>query len=219
MASNKVTSNILLSEGPIEGATDLVNFTLEYLIFFRWIYFKNRPRVNLLLVRTIMIIGLFAFAFFQVVSDFSLVLAGIEIDPVIALFIAVVVGFWNTTNTFYNKASSCNEVYLSYLSAITEDNYRKIFVLRNALALQLLTLDLWAHRLYRSLFAADIEAAIKYAFLEKIPSDYIDTNQDMDDFIENTVNKGKLKLSQARWLLSNYQDALLRGDIEIVAYL
>lgn len=216
--SVKINSHIRLAEGQISGASDLINLALEYLVFFRWIYFKNRPRVNLLLIRTIMIIGLFAVCFFQLVSDFSLVLAGIEIDPVIALFITVVIGFWQTTNTFYSKASSCNGVYLNYLQAITEDNYRKIFVLRNALALQLLTLDLWAHRLYRNLFAADLEASIKFAFANKDQVPLVEKETDQEAFIKK-VNDGKLKVDEARSLLGHYQEALLRGDIEVVEFL
>ncbi|MFK8137452.1 MAG: hypothetical protein AB8E15_03740 [Bdellovibrionales bacterium] len=219
MAKIKCENGLLLRDDLPKSISEMINFALEYFVFFRWIYFKNRPRANLLLIRSMMIMGLFTGTFFYFVSDFELVLAGIEIDPVIALFVALVIGHWNLAGTFFSKSASCNEVYLQYLNCISEGNHMKIFIFRNALALQLLTLDLWNHRLYRELFAKDLESSVYYFFAKRdlFDSPKIKFQGTPEGFIDR-INKGKIKTSEAHYLLTTYQKALLGGDIEVVEY-
>ena len=41
--------NIKMRETSVQNIQDFINWFIEYFLFYRWIFFKNRPRVNFLL--------------------------------------------------------------------------------------------------------------------------------------------------------------------------
>ncbi len=199
---------IRLAEGKIESVPDLINLAFEYGIFFRWIFFKNRPRGNLLFVRSLLIVGFFAALFFRFRHDWELLLLGIDVDPAILLAGAVVFGYWSMLSAFYSKSAACNQIYLEMIKAGGEGHTITAKLLSNALAIELLTLDLWAHRRFRMLFARNLYRAIEHAYsgdsqrLEmKLPAKIED--------LYALVNGGHLQSKEARVLLDNYQDYLM----------
>ena len=157
---NPLKNPIRLAEGRVESLSDLVNLLFEYGLFFKWIYFKNRPRGNLLFLRSTLMVGAYALIFFYFFYDFGLVLEGIEIDPVIALTGATIIGYWHMTSTFYKKSKSCNDLNVEILKAVGREDHKTVELFSNALAIELLTLDLWAHRKFSSIFSEEIYKAI-----------------------------------------------------------
>ena len=74
----RISPQLLLAETAVKNVQDAVNLGIEYLVFFRWIFFKNRPRGNFLLIRAFMAICLFGFAYYKIFGRFELMLAGID---------------------------------------------------------------------------------------------------------------------------------------------
>lgn len=206
--NDALNSPVMLSDGRVDCLSDVLNMFFEYFVFYRWIYFKNRPRGNLLLIRSALSVGVYSFIFFYFFYDFGLVLEGIEIDPVIALAGAVVVGYWNMTSVFHKKSASCANMYLEMIKVGGAGQTITAKLLSNALAIELMTMDLWAHRMYRSLFTKNLYRAIEHAYSEhssKLDLKLPETLQGMVD----KVNSGKLQGKDARVLLDNYHDFLL----------
>ena len=204
-----LNSPVRLKEGRIESFSDFVNLVFEYGIFFKWIYFKNRPRGNLLLLRSAMMVATFSVGFFYFFYDFGLVLEGIEIDPVIALAGAVIIGYWHMTSSFYKKCKSCNQIHLEILKAAGLGDQRTVDLLTNSLAIELLTLDLWAHRKFRGLFAESLFHSLKHASDEHKAITW-KAPKNLEDYILK-VNKGDLQAKEARQLLDFHHKSLMKS--------
>lgn len=207
--SPRIDESIKLTEGSIEGFHDLLNLFLEYFVFFRWIYFKNRPRGNLLLLRSLLVVGSYSAIYYYFFGSFSLVLEGIEVDSIICFAGAIVFGYSNMLSVFHRKSDSCTKLYVQMVSQSTNGNRIAAELLANTLCLQLLTLDLWAHRMFRSVFSNYLHLAIKFTYANN--PDLISRYR-MPDRIEGAisiVNSGKLQAKIARTFLDNYQEHLL----------
>lgn len=206
---SKINSPVVLSEGRIENFPDLLNLILEYAVFFRWIYFKNRPRGNLFLFRSLLVVSFFASIYFLAFGDFGLVLEGIEIDPVVAFAGAVVFGYWNMLNVFHRKSEACSQIYLEMIKNANSGKDINSRLLCNTLCLELLTLDLWAHRMYKSLFARNLSRAVDVAYAKKMSQiGAVQLPENKSHFLD-FINKGQLQAKDARTLLDSYQDVLL----------
>lgn len=202
-------SAVKLSEGSIEGFHDLLNLFLEYFVFFRWIYFKNRPRGNLLFLRSILVVGTYSSIYYYFFGSFTLVLEGIEVDSIICFAGAIVFGYSNMLSVFHRKSDSCTKLYVQMVSQSTEGNDKAAQLLANTLCLQLLTLDLWAHRMFRRIFSSYLQKAIDYTY--KHNKDVISESK-LPPKIEGAyelLNSGKLQAKSARAILDNYQGHLL----------
>ena len=213
MALKSIKQNLHFSDGKIEQMSDLLNFILEYFMFYRWIYFKNRPRGNLLFLRSLLVVGTFAFLFFKFFHDFRLVLMGIDINPVIAMGAATALGYWNMVSVFHNKSSTCTTIYTEIMKAKGEGNLKSVELLSNSFALNLLTMDMWAHRLYDSFFSKNLEIAIHHHFYKgdwskaHPQASLEEKNKAINDYIE-IVNAGRLQAREARYILTEYREFL-----------
>ena len=201
---------VRLSEGKIENFSDFINLALEYGLFFKWIYLKNRPRGNLLFLRSAMMVGSFSCLFFYFFYDFGLVLEGIEIDTVIALTGAVIIGYWHMTGSFYKKTKSCNDIHLEMLKASGAGDRRSVEILSNSLAIELLTLDLWAHRKFRKVFRECLLSSMELAYSSDLEG--INKPKSLDEYVDY-VNKGRLQAKEARILLDHQQDVFLKKSV------
>ncbi len=197
----RIESPIFLSEGKVTSFSDLLNIFLEYCLFFRWIYFKNRPRGNLLFVRSMMAIGVYFTTYTHFFGDWKLMLLGIDIDPMLGLGICAALGYWNMSHVFYRKSETAAEIYTQIMTAKGSGHFYTEQLLTNNLCLQLLTMDLWAHRLYDGLFAQHLEQAIQ----NTIPPER--QNQ-----LYDSIQKGQLQAKEAREILSNYRLLLWQKD-------
>lgn len=194
-----VNSPVKLKEDSIEGFQDVFNSFFEYFIFFRWIYFKNNPRGNLLLIRAILAVGLLGFLYYSFFSSFRLIIAGIDVDPVIAMAIFITIGYWNMSSVFHKKSNYCASLYNEYLKQVGSGNKNSALLLGNLLAINLLALDLWAHRTFSSLFAEYLELAIKNTVI---------SDQDINQIFEK-INQGKMDVAESRKYLLAHQKIIM----------
>ena len=191
---------IHLSENKIRSVFDFVDRVLEYFVFFRWIYFKNRPRTNFFFVRSVAAVAAFGVIYYSIFSSLRLVLLGIDLDPVIFFAIAISVAYWQMTNVYLNKKVACNTTHNQIIHAFGEGNVKTAKLLKNTLALNLLSEGLWAHRSYVYFFASALESALDYA--------------NSDDKKIQEVLSGRLEIAEARKILLNYKAYLISVEEE-----
>jgi hypothetical protein len=160
---------------------------MEYFLFYRWIFFKNRPRVNFLLLRAVMVVCTWFGLYYIFFSSFELLIIGVDVDPIILLGICIVVGFQGMSNTFAKKSVDCLKLYNDYLTEFAKGDYNVAKMLGTSLSLQLLMVDLYAHRNFSWFFAKVLEEAIG-GHQEKL----------------ERFKSGKMFVREARQLLQTY---------------
>lgn len=204
----RVHCPVQFSEGKIEQAHDAINLFFEYAIFFRWMYFKNRPRANLLFIRAFLITSTFFFIYVQFRHDFELILEGFDMDPVLAYIAAIVIGDWKMVNTFYRKSEACEALYIEMIKAEGAGNTHLATLLSNALAIELITMDLWAHRKYSRIFANNLALAIDHVYSIPERPASLKLAESIDQ-VWDALNRGKMQVHDAREILNVYQLHLL----------
>lgn len=108
---------------------------------------------------------------------------------------AVSITFWNMSGTLQKKWIYSSNLYNDILKA----NKKKRPLLINALAIDLLILDLWAHRSFAELFADELEENIEQKELSHNQNDMFDK-----------VNDGRLPEHTALKLLEDRQRILIK---------
>ena len=152
---------------------------IENLILHRWQYFKNNPNGSFLFIRAILcvlsalvwgsIISILVYMILKLIFNdldisclkgiinFSKIVNSLDLKEVfIAVTSSISLSYWNMSNLFGKKWTYCSQLY----NQITIKDEKKDR-LRNALAIDLLTVDLWAHRSFSSFFYCEIEKGIK----------------------------------------------------------
>ncbi len=199
MTEDAVTeATVKLRESRPKTFPGLLDMVFEYIVFYRWIYFKNRPRGNLLLLRALLSVSFFFAIYFQFFGNIRLVLSGIEIDPAILWLVCVVGGYWNMLSVFHQKSAHCSRIYQEILKEVGRKNDRGAKLLSSALARELLTLDLWAHRSYSWFLRGVIDEAI----MTQQPGDRAQ--------FYSRMNKGDVAISELRALIEGYERGLLQ---------
>lgn len=185
---------IRMKETPISGFQDFINWFIEYFLFYRWIFFKNRPRVNFLLLRSLMIVGTWFLLYYFFFSSIELLIVGIDVDPVIILGLCVVFGFWGMSHTFAQKSVDCLHLYNDYLKEFASGDLKVANLLATSLSLQLLMVDLYAHRNFTWLFAKTLKEAIG------------------DDEVNiKKFDEGQMSVREARFILQDHLKSLMQG--------
>jgi hypothetical protein len=197
---------VYLSENKIRSGLDFTDCLLEYGVFFRWIYFKNRPRTNFYLIRSILAVSVLGVIYYSIFSSLRLVLMGLDLDPILFLVFAISVSYWQMTNVYLKKKVSCTDIHNQILAAYGAHNLKTAKLLKNTLALHLLAEDLWAHKSYTYFFATALEAAVDYKLKESDASE-----KDIKAKYEK-IESGQLEICETRSLLLSYKTYLL--DIE-----
>jgi hypothetical protein len=190
-------TNLKLKESPIRSFADLLNWIFEYLVFFKWIYFKNRPRGNFLFLRSIMVTTFFGFIYYTLFSSLELLIMGVDIDPIIILALVVTIGYWNMTYVFQRKSVDVTNLYNQYLIELGQGHKQSADLLLNSLSMQVLAVDLWAHRSFTDIFVKALNLAIK-------------DDNGSDDW-SNKLESNKMSVREARELLQNRQNKLIQG--------
>lgn len=178
---------VQMKETPVQGVQDFINWFIEYFLFYRWIFFKNRPRVNFLLLRAIMVVCTWFGLYYLFFSSFELLIIGVDVDPIILLGICIVVGFQGMSNTFAKKSVDCIKLYNEYLTEFAKGDYNVAKLLATSLSLQLLMVDLYAHRNFSWLFA-------------KVMFEAIGTDQES----KNRFEQGTMNVREARCILQKF---------------
>ncbi len=110
--------------------------------------------------------------------------------PLLAVSIVI---YWNMWKDFHSKWEYCCNLFNQTLSASTEGTKEK---LRRALAVDLLILDMWAHRAFAEHFKEVLDEAI-----ESYP------NPHYKNILKDKLAKSELTECEVQDILENYQGA------------
>jgi hypothetical protein len=92
---------LYLAHSKSENIYDFFHTFVENFVFFRWVYFKNRPRSTFLIFRSVMINSLIFGAYYYFFSHFKFLLMGVDINPVLVYSGAIFMGYWSMTSSFH----------------------------------------------------------------------------------------------------------------------
>lgn len=211
-----LNSPIQLCGEPIHNPIDFLHWAIENLILFKWTFFKNRPRVNFILIKSILTVTTVSFIIFLITIIFNksgcitnkekylFSFLGNNLNSLlITFFSATSIIYWQTTAIFQKKWLYCNELYNTILSLNEQDHYKRN-ILSNALSIDLLTLDLWAHRSFQDFFRDELNIAIKNI--------YSNSNPMLNTVIEK-VNKGYFNENDILKILEMHQIKLCGHNV------
>lgn len=123
---------------------------------------------------------------------------GIEVDPVLLYCASITLGYWTMHYSFSQKANYLSLLYNEYIVSSTAHDPSRALILKCNFAIQLLTIDMWGHRLYSWVLAEILEDSIKHHFSDNF------------DMQINKVNLGKYSVSEARECILSYQRFLMQ---------
>ncbi|MBL7670299.1 MAG: hypothetical protein JNM39_07415 [Bdellovibrionaceae bacterium] len=181
----KITSKkISLKEEENQGA---VHYVIEKFVLWRLQNWKNNPRVNALIWKAILsvfsmtvigaVIAVSLYVAFNLLGQKKTFELGKIIEELSKVYLkswaklglvltgSITVAYWNMSTMFNKKWSYCADLYNKILS-VPKSDLEQRELLRNALAIDILTLDLWAHRSFSALFAVELLKAIDCAHSE-----------------------------------------------------
>lgn len=207
MQKPKLNPWIFLNESPIDSPYEIIHRFIENFVFFKWIFFKNRPRTTFLLIRSFMITGVVFGLYYILFSNIKFLIMGIDIDPILIFVSGAVLGYWNMSRSFEQKSQYCSNLYNEYLKlkGLKQDEAAELVAVN--FCTQLVTLDLWSHRMYSWLFTRTLHKAAEYSYNSNGEC-FRPKDSSLEDFIRR-ANQRKLTISEVRLLFLCYQDSLL----------
>lgn len=217
--NNNLKFPIQLKGEEINGVKAIINFLIE-LALCKHQYIKNHPRGNYLVWKTVwfcvvlplfLYLALFLFALSLDMTkqgaQFCLKLSEIQTQfPLLFNFTNYInqhsfkvylmpllgimsVVYWNLWKDYHSKWMYCCNVFNQILT-LDENKADK---LRRALAIDLLILDLWAHRSFSEFFRDSLLEALKAM------------KQDDKEFYIEKINRGEISECEALRILEGYQ--------------
>lgn len=206
----------------------VIHEKIEKWILWRRQSWKNKPRVNHLIWKSVLCVVSVLLVFFIVVTGIVLIISlfrgGTLCDPsglsifrdclttafhkmfdcahlfyyVPGFAATCSISYWNMANMFNKKWEYCCRLYNEVLKVEAGTN-GDASRMRNSLAIDLLVVDLWAHRSFSQFFAVELEAAIKGI--------YGSESQAAKDNISN-INSGNLTENRAMEFLEKWNSDL-----------
>ena len=210
MRSSQLNNRIYLKESHSSNLFEMIHKFVENFVFFRWIFFKNRPRSTSLLFRSFLITTTFCGLYYLTISNFNFLILGVDVDPILLFGFMGVMGYWSMLKSFYEKNNYCSNMYNDVIKELARDHKKSGSILSLNLSAQLLAMDLWAHRVYSPNFVQNLEQAIEFCYSAENKSYFKPDYEDMKTCI-NAANTGSLEIHTARNILLAYQYSLEDG--------
>lgn len=193
----------------------ILHWFIERFILFRLQYFKNNPRSNYLLIKAVgTILVIFFLAIFLSLAIYHALPVSVRPEVDICQYLkgnfykiltgligAISLVYWQTAKMFQKKWLYCSELYNKIISINPKESEKIYRILSNALTIDLVILDLWAHRSFQELFRDELISALK-------------ENHQTSEYESNLIkiNNGKFSEKDALEVLQKHQYNLL--DVE-----
>lgn len=207
MIKNELNYRIYLKESSLNNFYEVFHKFAENFIFFKWMFFKNRPRTTFLLLRASLVNALVFGLYYALFSNIQFLLLGIELDPILFFATGCVIGYWNMSSSFAQKTNYLSQMYNDVIKELGHHNHTTSKILACNFTTQLLTMDMWGHRLYSRLFIKTLSEAAHWSIEKK-------QHHSFTSFAEfvHAANTGKLEVSIAREMILDYQEFLTESS-------
>lgn len=187
-----ISKRLFLKGSATKGFHEAVHYLVENIIFHKWTYFKNRPRSTFLLVRSLLINAQVYAAYYVLFSHVKFLIMGIDVDPVLLFSGSTFIGYWAMSHSFHQKCNYLSSLYNEALKVSATDRSNETLMLKLNFSIQLLTTDLWGHRLYSWMLSDTLLEVIHWAQ---------ETQQIDPHAYINKLNAGQVSSSEVRDLL------------------
>lgn len=208
---SRLNKRIYLCSSKVSKPHEFFHFILENFLMLKLTYFKNRPRTNFLLIRSFLITTIYFLAYYQFVSHLKFLFMGVHVDPVFLFSAIGIAGYFVMCHSFYQKSNYCLNLYNKIVEKQAEGHQNVANALSVNLANQLLSLDLWGHRVFGQFFSSTLEMALKALedglYQHELP-------EGVDGLVAK-INKGDATIAELRLLLWSYQDFLTHKTTEV----
>lgn len=185
------------------------HWVIENIILCRWQSFKNDPRSNYLVIKSgFTVIIIFGLIYILGVILYHIIPISFETSMngyiknnlnkiIIGFFGSTSLVYWQTAKMYQKKWLYCSELYNKIICLDPNEKEGVYRVLSNALAIDLVILDLWAHRSFKELFRDELKLAI-------------DKEGDLKNYYLSKMIDGKLSESEAMAILQKHQYKLFK---------
>lgn len=201
-----INQRIYLRSSKVSGLHESFHFFLENFLLLKFVFFKNRPRNNYLLIRSFLLTALYFGAYYQFVSRFQFIFLGIDVDPILLFSATGIIGYFAMTFFFSQKSNYCFNLYNRIIEEQARGEYKVADALACNLAGQLLSLDLWGHRIFGKFFTETIQNAVNLYHEGKLKWD----GEESAEELAKKINGGEARIGDLRKLFWSYQDYLLK---------
>lgn len=200
MSNQQLNSRLYLKESLINKIHEVAHKLIENFAFFKWMFFKNRPRSSYLLVRSVLVNTLIFGTYYLIFSNIQFLLMGIEVDPILLFVTGVTLGYWNMSASFSSKSQYLSSLYNDIVKYKGGEHQYTAKMLSCNFVAQLLTMDLWGHRLYSWLLVETLTESAQWAINQ---TDEYSQFTSFENFVE-VANSGKLDVGVARNIVIDY---------------
>lgn len=198
----KYQGPIYFSQSKVKGFGELLHWTIENIFLFRFTFFKNRPRNSYLLIRAFMVTGIIFGLYYSVFSSLDFLIFGVEVEPALLFVAFSTVGYWNMYYSFQQKSAYVNGLYNEVIKEYASGSRKSANLMAVNFASQLMSMDMWSHRMYSEIFNQVLSDSIDYAF-DSENEDRI-TSEDRASF-DNRLNSGDVRVGEMRLIFFSYK--------------
>jgi len=199
----EIKLKLKFKESKMSSSYELFHKVVENFILFKWMFFKNRPRTSFLLVRSLLVNTLVFGAYYAIFSNINFIFMGVEIEPLLLFAGSISVSYWVMSWSFSQKANYLSTLYNDIIKHQVKDQ-ETAKMLACSFSAQLLTMDMWGHRLYSRTFTQTLLESAKWSLThQKKYSEF----KNLNEFID-FINAGKLEVGIARSMLLDYQQSI-----------
>lgn len=218
------SAKIVLKEN--YSRSDIIHFVIEKCILCKWQTFKNNPRGNNLILRALWISIFLPMIFLVFLIVGKMILEGFFVEnlytffnkssfsefneslfsfkffknyllPWLGLNLIIYANLWKD---YHSKWSYCSSLYNEIIKQNCEKVQRNLI---SNFAIDLLCLDMWAHRSFYSSFRNSVEEAIEHKY------------QDCQSCQITKLNSGNFSENEIAEILEDYQSELVENKVEL----
>lgn len=192
---DKINERLYFKSSKINSLHESFHYLVENAVFFKWTFFKNRPRSSYLLTRALFINSLVFTIYYSIFSHIKFLIMGIDVDPILLFSGTTAIGYWAMSQSFHRKCNFLSNLYNDAIKADAKGDLREAQMLKLNFSMQLLTMDLWGHRLFSWVLSETLEEAVSWGYsTNKL------TEGDYQSFCKE-LNHSQISTGQARNIL------------------
>jgi hypothetical protein len=158
-----------------------------------------------------MVTGVIFGLYYSIFSSLDFLIFGVEVEPALLFVAFSTVGYWNMYYSFQQKCSYVNGLYNEVIKEHASGSRESANLMAVNFASQLMSMDLWSHRMYSEIFNQVLDDSINYAFDATNENKIEDEKK--DSFIKRLEN-GDVRVGEMRLIFFSYKRHLYKACLK-----